>query len=128
MNTLRRHPTLHTMFAGLVLVALVMVQSLGLLHRIVHAGGAANDAPGVQALVDGATSGEAGSWLDRLFARHDQHGCDAFDQLTHTDALCGVAALPVTQPAAAAPAERHHAWQLAHQAAGFLARGPPPLS
>lgn len=128
MHTLRRHHTLRTTLAGLVLLALVTMQSLGLLHRIVHARGAADDAPRVQAMADAAMSAGAGGWLDQLFAGHDQHGCDAFDQLTHTDALCGVPALPLAAPLATAPAQRHHAWHLAHQAAGFLARGPPALS
>ncbi|HEY0858305.1 MAG TPA: hypothetical protein VGE16_14675 [Albitalea sp.] len=113
-----------TTLAGVVLVVLVLMQSLAQLHRIVHSASAPDDAPHVQAMA-GAASAEPGGWLERLFDGHDRHGCDAFDQLTHTDTLCGVPALPPAAEQTSAPAERHHAWQLAHQAAGFLARGPP---
>lgn len=127
MHKLRSTQRLRTTLAGVVLVALLLTQLLGLLHRLVHADGRASDAPRAVAMAEAAFA-EPGGWLDQLFDGHDRHGCDAFDQLTHADALCSVAALPLAAAQDSAPAERHHAWQLAHQAAGFLARGPPLLS
>lgn len=124
-----RHPfhRSRTLLAGLVLLVLVSMQSLSLLHRIVHAGSASDDAPHVLSTAS-AASAEADGWLEQLFDSHDRHGCDAFDQLTHTETLCGVPSLPGAAPQAGAPAGHHRAWHLAHQAAGFLARGPPMLS
>jgi hypothetical protein len=115
-----------TALIAAVLVALVLVQSLGLLHRFAHAPRGPADVVSVSVSVAGtATAG----WLKTLFAGHDQDGaCDVYDQLAHADLLAGVA--PVTLPAIEPmpPATPHHAWQIAAQAAGFLARGPPSLS
>lgn len=105
-----------------VLLAFVLAQALGLMHRIVHSpllGQAA-----VQASAE-APQAEV-SWLKALFAGHDsERGCDLYDQLNHADLACGDAlSLALQEPTAAADV-LHPGWQLAAQAAGFLARGPP---
>ena len=105
-----------------LLVALVLAQTLGLVHRIVHApiGGH----PAVTASASTASSGIA--WLKALFAGHSsEQGCDLYDQLSHADAVpqAAIAAL-VVHDADAVPSW-HSGVQAAAQAAGFLARGPP---
>jgi hypothetical protein len=112
---------LHAALAAALLVALVLAHTLGALHRVAHAGGD-NDA------VATAASAQQG-WLLDLFAGHDHDGgCELFDQLTHGDALCAAQGLPLPSPQPLSMATAHAGWQLAAQAAGFLARGPPALS
>lgn len=113
-------------------VALLLAQLLGLLHRIEHAGRGHLPSLAVAAKADLATlatlSAKAPSALKLLFGSHDAGSCDLYDQVTHGDAL-STATAPLPAPAfTEAPAEVHPAWHLAAQAAGFLARGPPALS
>jgi hypothetical protein len=123
MPTSARSLARRTTLICVVLLALVMAQSLGLLHRLAHGGHAS---PAMVALQADTHSGDA---LKSLFGGHekDSGACDLYDQLTHADALWSVPALvlPVLQPLA--PAERHASWHFAAQSAGFLARGPPAL-
>ena len=119
-----RQPTLRFKRALIhgVLLAFVLAQALGLMHRIVHApllGQAAvhasSEAP--QAEV---------SWLKALFSGHDgERGCDLYDQSSHADLACGDAPSLALQGPVAVADVLHPGWQLAAQAAGFLARGPP---
>lgn len=107
---------LHAALIAVLLAVLVLAQTLGALHRVAHPGD------------DGATAASA-DWVLDLFADHDHDGaCELFDQLTHGDALCAASAAPLPSPPPPAPVMRHAAWQIAAQAAGFLARGPPLLS
>lgn len=109
----------------LVLLALALAQTLGLMHRIVHG---PLPAPLAHAVVAAETQAGA-DWLHELFAGHDKkHDCRLYDQLSHADLACGE--LPALEPAefVASPVVVHPAWHLAWQAAGFLARGPPALS
>ena len=122
-----------------VMAALVFAQTLGLLHRVVHAPPSTHAALNpfavqvpvvVQAArADVAEQGPATlPWLDRLFAAHGDSGCESYDQLAHADLLWGdppalcARAVNTTAPSA------DPAWQLAAQAAGYLARGPPLLA
>lgn len=105
-----RHLTRRAVLVAVVTAALLCAQWLGLVHRVVH---------------DGVHLGE-----HRLGALFDGHGakgadCHLFDQLMHADAL-GTApcALPVVPLRTTMPLV-HAAWQLAAQAVGALARGPP---
>jgi hypothetical protein len=107
-----------------VLFAFVLAQALGLMHRIVHApfGGhgfvhASAEAPRADV-----------PWVKALFAGHDnEHGCDLYDQSSHADLACGDVLTVALQEPAAGTEQLHSGWQLAAQAAGFLARGPPAL-
>ena len=105
-----------------LLLALVLAQTLGLVHRIVHApiGGH----PAMSASVSGA--GDNG-WLKALFAGHSsEQGCDLYDQLSHADALPQAPTAAILVPDLDAVLPCHAVGQAAAQAAGFLARGPPP--
>jgi hypothetical protein len=133
--------------SGALLLALALAQTLGLMHRIVHAPLPAHVAtlvdeqrlreamPSTELPANGATAiaeptGEdAAHWLQRLFAGHDKdRDCRLYDQLSHADLLWGD--VPALEPAEFVECRVvvHAAWQLAWQAAGFLARGPPVLS
>ena len=113
-------------------VMLFCVQTLGALHRIAHA-----DPLRLQATVSAsaassssaaaAASARSGSgWLEALFAGHaGSRDCDAFDQLSHADAVF-VAVLDLAQaPPAQPPVDVAPAWQIAARARGYFARGPP---
>ena len=108
-----------------VLLALMLAQTLGLVHRIVHSPLAAHAAASA-----GAPSVQSGSdWLQALFSGHDtEQGCHLYDQLSHSDLIhVDVAVVPVLHVAPShdptIPASH-----IAAQAAGFLARGPPLTS
>jgi hypothetical protein len=119
--------------AAVLAMALVLVQMLGLAHRIVHveralpatAGAFAAGADGSAALKRPAPRSDGSGWL-ALFALHDPGAdCDAFDQMSHADLVVDISldeALPCSGSQASS---RHAAWHVAAQARGFLARGPP---
>jgi hypothetical protein len=120
-----------------VMFALVLAQSWGLLHRVVHAPQserASVGAPGapfasISAPVmaerhdEGAAPGL--TWLERLFASHDRAACDSLDHIAHGDFLLGPPADICVAAVSQAVQVPNPAWQLAAQAAGYLARGPP---
>jgi len=110
---------------ALLLVALVLVQTLGLMHRIVHVHGRSQPADVPALSVDG---GSSESWVKALFEGHDsERDCAQYDQLSHGD-LAWDSTVAATHAAADLPVVVHHpGWHLAAQAAGFLARGPPAL-
>lgn len=121
-----RRPTLRFRRALItsVLLAFALAQALGLMHRIVHAPFAGHGA--VQAAAEAPRAGV--SWLKALFAGHDsERGCDLYDQSSHADLACGDAPVLALQGPAATTDVMHPGWQLAAQAAGFLARAPPAL-
>jgi hypothetical protein len=109
---------------AIVLLALGLAQTLGAMHRIVHA------PVMLHALGAGAAQpATAGPhWLQALFAGHThEQGCDLYDQLSHADLLgvdAIVVALQAVPDACVAP---HRPSRIAAQAAGFLARGPPSV-
>ncbi len=105
-----------------VLLAFVLAQALGLMHRVVHA----------PLLGQGFVHASAEapqpdmSWVKALFAGHDnERGCDLYDQSSHADLACGDAPGLALQGPTSGTEQLHPGWQLAAQAAGFLARGPP---
>lgn len=105
-----------------VLVALAFAQTLAALHHVVHAPRA----------VSASAAGQAqpvrthGTAIEALFAGHDsERACDQYDQLNHADLAAGVHAVFVPTALVDVPVTVHPGWQLAAQAAGFLARGPP---
>ena len=111
----------------LVLLALVSVQALGLVHRIVHS------EPG--AAFPEASHSHAGDsdhadtrWASGLFGGHeDESGCLLYDQLSHGGCLPVPAALamPVIPPVFLL--QWFQGEVLARWAALFDARGPPPI-
>ena len=107
-----------------VLLAFALAQALGLMHRVVHA-------PWLgQGLVHASADALQPDvpWVKALFAGHDsERGCDLYDQSSHADLACGDAPGLALQAPTAAANVIHPGWQLAAQAAGFLARGPPAL-
>ncbi|MEO8057980.1 MAG: hypothetical protein ABI671_06615 [Burkholderiales bacterium] len=120
-----RQPTLRFKRALIhgVLLAFVLAQALGLMHRIVHAPFVGQAAAHASAEAPRAEM----SWLKALFSGHDsERDCHLYDQAGHADLACGDApSLALQGPVAAADVLLHPGWQLAAQAAGFLARGPP---
>jgi hypothetical protein len=120
---LSRQPTLRFQRALItgVLLAFVLAQALGLMHRIVHA-------PLLgQGFVHAAAEAQVDvSWVKALFAGHDsERGCDLYDQSSHADLACGDTLVLALQGPSTGTMHLHPGWQLAAQAAGFLARGPP---
>jgi len=107
------------------LVALALVQTLGLLHRLAHPGGA----PAGIALRAVAAADDGGV-LASMFAGHDADGaaCDLYDGVAHADLDVGMPSLPGPAIHAAPAPAFHRGWQIAAQAAGALARGPPSLA
>lgn len=117
-----RLPTHRAALIAAVLMALVFAQTLGLIHRAVHANGAPPQRSALSCPADG-------QWLKTLFSSH--HGnadCQSYDHLTHGDSLPSVAVVVVRPVAPACSVLIHRTWHLAGQSVGFLARGPPPLS
>jgi hypothetical protein len=99
--------------AGLLVCALLLMQALGLLHRVLHADG---PSPAAQ---------ERGR-IEALFAHHHDLGdCQIFDQLSHADGVGFAFVVPGAMPPASMAAPALQAPQVAAQAAGYLARGPP---
>lgn len=100
-----------------MVAALVLTQLLGVAHRAMsgHA-------------THSAQAGDAGPHLLKaLFAgHHDDRDCKVYDQWAHADlADVSAAVQAVGLPGETPVVATHRAWQIAAQAAGFLARGPP---
>ena len=105
-----------------LLLALILAQTLGLVHRIVHAPLGGHPAMSASASVSVETG-----WLKALFSGHSsEHGCDLYDQLSHADAVPPAPAAAILAPDRDAAVAWHSVGQVAAQAAGYLARGPPP--
>lgn len=124
-------PMLRTRWlVALLAFALVAVQTLGFVHRLVHAGpGAMKAMVSLSATTVATSVGEpvrrVGA-LAALFVGHDRlHDCDAFDQMSHADLLAGTGHDAAPAPVQVEAPAVHAAWHVAAQARGFLARGPP---
>ena len=121
-----------TVWLATALIALALAQTLGAMHRVVHvpalgvAGLAASTAP--VASTGLAAVPRPASTLEALFAGHDaEHACDQFDQLTHADIVFGTYPAWLLDAGGCDRLPTPPGWQLAAQAAGFLARGPPAV-
>jgi hypothetical protein len=108
-------------------ISLVLSQALWLLHRVAHVGVATQTSA---AQAHAASSGHAADrWVKSLLPDHqDQRSCAQYDHLSHADMAPGCAAQDVTQAHAVLAQATHVASQMAAQAAGFLARGPPAIA
>ncbi|MEP7300835.1 MAG: hypothetical protein ABI699_04845 [Caldimonas sp.] len=102
-----------------VLLSLVLAQTLGALHRVVHARGA----------VPQLAAKAAPHGLAALFAGHaSEQGCEVYDQLSHADLLPGVAAVVPVVVAVRAVEPLRLASHPTGRCAGFLARAPPRVA
>jgi hypothetical protein len=106
-----------------LLCAMLLMQLAGLWHGVVHAHG-----PLHVAHTDAATPPEP-TGPERLFAHHDDAAdCQVFDQLSHADAPGFARPDPGVEhpdlPRLNAPPLAN----VAAQASGFRARGPPALA
>lgn len=105
----------HRRWLPLLLAALLLAQTLGLVHRVLHRPA-------------GATVASAAD------VRHDfghddgDPQCRLYDQLAQGDLAFGCATLPLVPALPAGCVGALPAGRLAPQAAGFLARGPPSLT
>ena len=138
----------------IVMAAWLLSQALGLVHRVVHPApaGHANPAHADATHVHAAhgpfashpvspvpvahehrdeghdhTSG-GGHGLEHLFGSHGPGAgaCVLYDQLAHADLLWSPPADSCSVAVTDAARSDRPAWHLAAQAAGYLARGPPP--
>jgi hypothetical protein len=140
MNIAPRTPSLRKPKAWLMpcvlACVLLLAQTLGLMHGVVHGPQTAGrlrtviaqqSGPlSVQQADDGTTTGD---WVNALFSSHHSHNdCRLFDQASHGSAAPQVVlvVLPVVVPALAVAIFQGEA--LARWAALFDARGPPMTS
>ena len=113
-------------WAAACAVALVLVQTLGLLHRVVHVDARGGDVASSARADDVRPSVAASGFVSSLFAEHRSWlDCDLFDQMSHADLSVGGVSDIAASERADLPARSHAGWHLAAQAHGFLARGPP---
>jgi hypothetical protein len=129
------------LLSGALAMMIVLAQTLGLVHGVGHgaapASHAVHAAPGAQTIeqpdggehhgLHGHGTGTAYGWLHQLLSGHAAGSdCLGFDHAVAGDLLSSA---PAWRPPAVAPdsavADARRVWQLAAQAAGYLARGPP---
>lgn len=128
-------------FLSLLLGALIVAQTLGLMHPLLHvphghahmhsleagsADHAVNDHAHGQAEGPHAVSGHA-SWLEALFAGHEDgsNSCRVFDQQGHTALTTVLASLVLPSVLCAVPPPAAIACRQVAAAAPFEARAPP---
>jgi hypothetical protein len=139
---------LHRTVWLIVLGALVLAQTLGALHRVVHSplasraaiaqaagsrlGGPAHASPvsasHAAAKAAPAMSGEPRSgrgWLVLFSGHASEQGCDLFDQLSHADFLLAWAPAPPPAFVAPQPVARMPLDAVAAIRTAFRARAPP---
>lgn len=112
---------------GLLVLALLWVQSLGLIHHVVHAPGL--HAPDLHAssVVQGAsTAPEPGVQHGHFDSHHSgSTDCRLFDQLTHVDGAVSSALVQFSYPVLSGPLLALVAWRLVPLCTVFQARAPP---
>lgn len=104
---------------------LLLAQTLGLAHRVLHGSHGSSAGTVVAAEAAPAAHHHHHGWFDHDDGDGPQ--CQLYDHLAAGDLLTAAVAAVATLPPVPVPAAFHAAWQLATQAAGFLARGPPTL-
>lgn len=108
--------------AGLLVLALLWTQSLGLWHRLVH-----YDAGHVTASASVASSTSPAP-SGKLFSNHHSDiDCQLFDQLSHADGVTAVVALALGLATLPQFVRSSHALAVARWHAQFQARGPPSV-
>ena len=112
---------------GWLLVAMVLAQSLGLMHTIVHAIPPHGERQGY-ALQTKVHGGAITTWVADLFAAHDDESdCRLYDQFSHGDCVPAIALLCLPSHAVPGYLEIVEASQPPILAAPVRARGPPPI-
>ena len=107
-------------------MALGFSQTLGAMHRAIHAYQTSASAGHVMTVQASVTAAAKASWLGDLFSGHDtKSACDQYDALSHADLAAAKIRNELVPPSSEAVTSFHFGWQLAAQATGFLARGPP---
>lgn len=121
----QRRPLGPQALAGVLVLALLWAQSLGLWHSALHGDAFYNSRNGVvQSIAN--EPGQVPSVLQRLFAGHQYDAdCQFFDQHSHGDALTGVAPALAVLALPAAVLVSGHALAVARWHALFQARAPP---
>ncbi len=127
----RRHGRLRAAALGLVgllLGAMLLAQTLGLMHGVLHAplmGGA--PAAHTHHHEGAKRTDHGGDWLETLFAGHDEgsNSCRVFDQQGHTDLMLFFASLALPSVLRAQLPAEGIACRLRLAAAPFQARAPP---
>lgn len=113
------------MWIWILSAGILLSQTVGLLHQVVHA--PSGHPPAMAFTASPAQTDHGLNWLAKLFADHkkDSGDCRLFDQLAHADLLPTVAtmALPVVPPAFVLL--RLEGEAVARWASLFDARGPP---
>ena len=120
--------------AGLLLLALLCTQSLGLWHRLVHFD---VGHPVTSGLVSGTVKGTAyahsppsavSGLSGKLFSNHHADtDCQLFDQLSHADGVTAALAMAVGQAILPHFARASHGLAVARWHALFQARAPPSV-
>jgi hypothetical protein len=114
---------------GLVLGALLVAQTLGLMHGLVHEqpAGDGHEIELSHQHGDEASGLHGEGWLHKLFASHEEEGsqCRVFDHQSHSAPLLSVAALTLPSALQAFTAAIRLVCRPAASAASFDARGPP---
>jgi hypothetical protein len=109
-----------------LLGVLVLAQTLGQMHQIVHAPRAQSQQ---HSLFDRPAQDRAssGNWVERLFAGHEDGGtdCRLYDQAAHGDCASAPASLFGSMPPAEVSIGLFEARTPALRAALVRARGPP---
>lgn len=103
--TTPRHLRHRLVLAWLLAAALLLAQSLGLAHQVLHAPGGAQDTA--------------------LFGHHDGADCQLFDHLAHGDALAAALPPPLPDLPAAAPAAALQPGEARVCSTAYSARAPP---
>jgi hypothetical protein len=102
--------------AALLVLAFLLAQALGSMHRLAHA-----DGPQQHAHERGGHGLTAG-----LFdAHHEQADCRLFDQLTHSDAAPAATRVAAEAPAGAPPGRFAEALRASSLPSDCRVRGPP---
>ena len=125
----RRGTAARAWLALAITLSLLFSQTLGLLHRTIHAPADLNGNPWQVVVKNTAGgTGEAGRFVASLVPKHDDaHRCSAFDQLSLGSALTGDRAAAVCLPAAAGLEPVFRRFRLAADESkhDFQARAPP---
>lgn len=125
MNSRPALATPRRLLAGALLCALLLTQALGLLHRVLHAHGPAPMQASHAWLVQGTAAPQERGFAALFAQHHDAQDCQVFDQLTQAHAPGFAIAAVAAEPMAEVRLAIFAAPDLAAQAVGYLARGPP---
>lgn len=123
----RKH--LRLALAGLLVLALLWTQSLGLWHRLVHYDLGHNTAKlGQVQAAAGDTARTSAPSSGKLFSNHQSDtDCQLFDQLSHADGVTALLAAALVVLVSPQFLRASHGLAVARWHALFQARGPPSV-